>query len=95
MTAGTVACEAGSMARAIYDAMNAEFGEVEDDPGPPLDNRDTDRRRSCAVMAGAIVGYIKAHADVVVTTSDGALQTYDGDDTGPPAADRTLAGAVN
>jgi hypothetical protein len=79
-----------SMAKAIYDAVVAEFGAVTGD-------LDTDRQRMAEVIASGVVSHIAAHADVRVTTSDSGLQR---DNTGgnpatlAPTGDVVLSGAV-
>lgn len=88
LAAGTTAVEADTMARAIYDAMNTEFGAVTDD-------NDTFRRRFCATIASAIVAHIQARADVVISARDAGLQRQsDGTPTLAPSADVTVAGGV-
>ena len=44
MTAGTSAIESGSMAEAIYNAIDTEFGAVSG-------SQDTDRKKFCAAIA--------------------------------------------
>lgn len=78
------------MAKAIYDAVNSEFGTVSG-------ILDTDRRRLCEAIASGVVSHIVALADVRITTGDDGLQR---DNTGgnpatlAPTGDVVLSGAV-
>jgi len=90
LLAGT-AVTPNSMAKALYDATNAEFGVA-------VGDLDTDRRRMCEVFASAIVAHIKTHGDVIVTASDSGLQrdnTAGTPDTLAPSAPVTLSGAID
>lgn len=88
MIAGDHTIVPGTLARAIYDELDLEFGAAESD------SLETDRRRSCSAMAKAIVGYLAASADVRITASDGGLQQVGGVDTDAPSSDVVLVGAL-
>ena len=96
MSAGDREVAAGTMARAIYDAVIDELGTG--------DTSDADReqyRRLSAAIALGVVSHITAEAElrVVISTSDGALQRYnDGrSDVGTlaPSAERQLGGTIS
>ena len=87
MVAGTSTVAPGTMARAIYDAIVAEFGAV-------TGQEDADRKRTCAAVAQGVVAHLASFADVRVKTTDVALQRAGGVDTDGPAADRVLSGAL-
>ena len=89
MVAGDKTVAAGTMAKAIFDAL-IPLGVISD---PPLTTDELYKDVSAA-LAQAIVGYIKANADVVVRTTDVGLQRDDADglDTLGPSNDVTMAG---
>jgi len=78
------------MAKALYDATNAEFGVV-------TGALDTDRQRMCEVFASAVVSHIAGFADVRIKSTDAGLQrdpVATNDLTDAPGADVVLVGAV-
>ena len=54
-----------------------------------------DAEKMADALATAIVTHIKDNADVIIKTSDSALQELGGFPTDGPTADRTLSGAVD
>lgn len=90
MTAGDDTVPAGSMARAIYDEVEAEFGAS---PSPELDAQ---RKQFCAAVARAVVGYIQTNADITLQTTHVGLQTSTsaGSPTAGPGAPVTALAPV-
>jgi len=89
MDAGDNTVQPNTMAKAIYDALTAEFGATTGD-------QDVDRKKGCAAIAAGVVAHLAGFADVRVTTSDGGIQktTTTGADTDPPDSDVVLSGAL-
>ncbi len=84
---------AGTMAKAIFDAMKTELDGFEPDP----DDSDATYARIAAAIANGVVDHIAANADVRITASDAGLQrdnTGGNPDTLAPSADVVLSGAV-
>jgi hypothetical protein len=92
MSPGTNTVSAGTMARAIYDEIASELDGYTPDPEAP----DELWARLAAAIANGVIAHMIANADLVVqvTTSDGALQRYEGRDTDPPTSTRTIGGSI-
>jgi hypothetical protein len=80
----------GSMAKAIYDSLNAEFGSLS---GSDDDNR----KRACAAIAKGVVDHIRNNADVIIKSTVGGLQTStgSGNPTDPPSTKQTISSALD
>jgi len=89
MTAGDNTVAPGTLAKAIYDQLNSEFGS------PPSSEMDGQRKKMAAAVATAVVSHIQDNADVTITTADDGLQQVSGTDTDPPATKKTLSSAVD
>jgi hypothetical protein len=96
MSPGTRTVGSGTMARAIYDEIEAELDDFDPDPDDP----GVLWARLAAAIANGVIAHMTANAAVRVsiTTSDGALQQYnnglDDVDTTAPSTDRTLDGVI-
>ena len=107
MVAGTVTVDdagvetktAGSLAETIYDTFVAAYA-VDTGETIPVGADGAPIKEGYAALArnlaGALVPWLAANADVRITTSDGALQRDDAtsNDTLAPSADRVLSGAL-
>ena len=93
MNAGDENVAAGTMARAIYDALEGAFGVA------PDAEQDGNRKKAAAAIAQGVVAHLAnyAEATVTVTTSDGGLQTSTaaGNPTGAPASDVAISGFIS
>ncbi len=93
MDAGDETVGAGTMAKAIYDALASVFGAA------PDADQDDNRKKAAAAIAQGVVSHIAANAEVDVTigTGDSGLQTTttDGNPTDGPAADKSVSGTVS
>ena len=84
--------DTSGMSKAIYDALNAEFGA-------PDSSVEQDRKDIAKAIATGVVNHIKnnGEASITITTSDGGLQTgvAAGSPTDPPASNQTLNGTIS
>ena len=106
MTAGTVTIDSsgdpnagsvGTMARAIYDVINATV-DYQGLTGSDLQNARQPLADLCNAIAAGVVGHIVANADIVIKTGDSGLQRIpavpvsEDDLCKAPASDQTLTG---
>lgn len=92
LNAGDANCTTG-LSKRVFDYLTADSrnGFVD-----PLDGAALDAVRAlCWAVARGVVDEIATNADVTITTTDGGLQRVSGADTDPPAANKTLAGAIS
>lgn len=94
MSPGTRTVTAGTMARAIYDEIEAELDGFEPDPDDP----GTLWARLAAAIANGVITHMTANADVRVTigTGDSALQRDPATSTNTlgPSSPRSLGGTI-